>query len=453
MSLNQETAPQRPNRISGLKKLARRLGSNGRSVPAVSALAACIFIALFKASVNWPVIGGGMHLIVFWPPMLILIFLTSYRAIRKINAYVAEHITDHPIIKRIAAKPLASFLVAASLSVTLSCSMAVFTYTMSWSAFPIVVSGFLVVAGAIHALSFRGYLKSEVAEVSRGYIAVGAASLLMVIAYLLKTVLGDFVELDPMSPELIELVRETVNHPNYVFESVARTVVFLDMNVLSLGNVEGLTRSLVIMLLLLTTSAVPFVSLALFMRSLYEVVWHATTRPKRHAAAQDQTVPPVEPAEVAGEDLSDEAPAIPLEEVPPVITGINHITFSVKDLHASLAFYRDLLGMTLQVSWDAGAYLTAGDAWICLSLGHTSSADDYTHIAFSSREEGFDQLRGRLRAAGIQEWKVNTSEGDSLYVLDPDGHRLELHCGTLASRLADMRRSPYPGTLFAEESQ
>ncbi|MDY3198004.1 MAG: fosfomycin resistance glutathione transferase [Pseudomonadaceae bacterium] len=136
-----------------------------------------------------------------------------------------------------------------------------------------------------------------------------------------------------------------------------------------------------------------------------------------------------------------------------MITGINHITFSVKDLHASLAFYRDLLGMTLQVSWDAGAYLTAGDAWICLSLGHTSSADDYTHIAFSSREEGFDQLRGRLRAAGIQEWKVNTSEGDSLYVLDPDGHRLELHCGTLASRLADMRRSPYPGTLFAEESQ
>ena len=36
-------------------------------------------------------------------------------------------------------------------------------------------------------------------------------------------------------------------------------------------------------------------------------------------------------------------------------------------------------------------------------------------------------------------WKDNRSEGDSLYFLDPDGHRLELHAGSLASRLDHYR--------------
>lgn len=397
-----------------------------RSTAVISIMAACFFVALFKVSATWPVIGGSMHLILFWPPMLILIFLTSFRAVRKVNNYVAEHITDHPFIRRVAEKPIASFLVAASLSVTLSLSMAIFTYTMSWSAFPIVVGGFVVVAGLIHALSFRDYLKSAVAEVSRGYVAVGAASFLMILAYLVKSVLWDFPDLDPLSPELIELVRGAVEHPNYAFESVARTVVFLNVNVLSLGNIEGLTRSLVVMLLLLTTSAVPFVSLALFMRSLYEVIWNVTTHrdPTRRTDGQI-----------------------------PLITGINHVTFSVKELHSSIAFYRDVLGMTLHVIWDTGAYLTAGDTWICLSAGKPAPARDYTHVAFSVDSAGLAEMRTRLQDAGAEEWQTDTSEGESLYFLDPDGHRLELHCGTLASRLADLKKSPYKGLVYAEGLQ
>lgn len=131
-----------------------------------------------------------------------------------------------------------------------------------------------------------------------------------------------------------------------------------------------------------------------------------------------------------------------------MITGTNHITFSVADLNASIAFYRDLLGMKLHVFWDAGAYLTAGDTWICLSLGQPEPARDYTHVAFSVSEAGLLELREKVIEAGVVEWKQNTSEGGSVYLLDPDGHQLELHSGTLGTRLAELESMPYKGLVW-----
>lgn len=131
-----------------------------------------------------------------------------------------------------------------------------------------------------------------------------------------------------------------------------------------------------------------------------------------------------------------------------MITGTNHITFSVADLNASIAFYRDLLGMKLHVFWDAGAYLTAGDTWICLSLGQPEPARDYTHVAFSVSEAGLLELRAKVIEAGVVEWKQNTSEGGSVYLLDPDGHQLELHSGTLGTRLAELESMPYKGLVW-----
>jgi len=131
-----------------------------------------------------------------------------------------------------------------------------------------------------------------------------------------------------------------------------------------------------------------------------------------------------------------------------MITGTNHITFSVRELESSIQFYRDFLGMKLHVFWDTGAYLTAGDTWLCLSLGEPEPATDYTHVAFSVSERTISELRTKLGQAGIEEWKQNTSEGDSLYLFDPNGHRLELHCGTLATRLAELKKFPYKGVVW-----
>ena len=122
-----------------------------------------------------------------------------------------------------------------------------------------------------------------------------------------------------------------------------------------------------------------------------------------------------------------------------MISGINHLTLVTADLDRALAFYRDLLGCDVEYRWARGAYLRAGSLWLCLEhdpeLRLEASGDD-SHPAFDLTSGAFDALSARIREAGVSLWKQNSSEGPSLYILDPDGRKLELHVGTLDSRLA-----------------
>jgi catechol 2,3-dioxygenase-like lactoylglutathione lyase family enzyme len=135
-----------------------------------------------------------------------------------------------------------------------------------------------------------------------------------------------------------------------------------------------------------------------------------------------------------------------------MLTGLNHLTLSVHDLDRSVVFYRDTMGLRLHARWDRGAYLSAGDLWLCLSLdaGTAISANGYTHYAFSISQEDFPAFAASLRTAGVAEWQQNRSAGDSLYFLDPDGHQLEIHAGSLAQRLAACRAAPYQGMVFED---
>lgn len=126
----------------------------------------------------------------------------------------------------------------------------------------------------------------------------------------------------------------------------------------------------------------------------------------------------------------------------PSVSGLNHVTLAVSVLDRSIAFYRDLLGFTLRAHWRDGAYLEAGALWLCLSCDETGLTDphpDYTHLAFSVAAEDFAMLSAKVSGAASI-WKENRSEGDSLYFLDPDGHKLELHVGSLQSRLDQYRQ-------------
>lgn len=131
-----------------------------------------------------------------------------------------------------------------------------------------------------------------------------------------------------------------------------------------------------------------------------------------------------------------------------MLRGLNHITIAVSDLETSFIFYTRLLGFKPHVRWDSGAYLSLGDVWFCLSCDTAIPSQDYSHVSLDCAVDNFSSVVAQLRAVHVKEWKQNTSEGDSLYFLDPDGHKLEIHCGDLQSRLASLKQKPYKGLVW-----
>lgn len=119
-----------------------------------------------------------------------------------------------------------------------------------------------------------------------------------------------------------------------------------------------------------------------------------------------------------------------------MIAGMNHITLAVKNINQSFVFYSDIIGLKPLVKWDKGAYFLAGDFWFCLNVDDKRIVNVcYTHYAFSVSREQFNKLSQIIIRSGVEIFKDNTSPGESLYFLDPDGHKLELHVGNWQNRI------------------
>ncbi|PTK42695.1 metallothiol transferase FosB, partial [Staphylococcus saprophyticus] len=125
-----------------------------------------------------------------------------------------------------------------------------------------------------------------------------------------------------------------------------------------------------------------------------------------------------------------------------MIQSINHVTYSVSDIKASITFYKDILKANILVESDKTAYFTVGGLWLALNeekdIPRNEIAYSYTHMAFTIDESEFDEWY-----QWYKDNNVNILEGrnrdvrdkNSIYFTDPDVHKLELHTGTLQDRL------------------
>ena len=126
-----------------------------------------------------------------------------------------------------------------------------------------------------------------------------------------------------------------------------------------------------------------------------------------------------------------------------MISNINHITLAVKNIDRSFAFYSEVLGFTPLVKWDGGAYFLVGDFWFCLNVDKNREANNcYTHYAFTVALKDFELMSQRIIDFGAKVFKENSSPGSSLYFLDPDGHKLEIHVSNWHARILAKKNNP-----------
>ena len=129
-----------------------------------------------------------------------------------------------------------------------------------------------------------------------------------------------------------------------------------------------------------------------------------------------------------------------------MITGFAHVCFIVTDLDASIAFYRDKLGLTPAFDFrnDNGArfgiYLhVGGRSFIELFQGQVAepaAGQSFQHICLEV--DDIEATVADLRAKGVEVGAVSLGGDHSwqAWLSDPDGNRIELHAYTLESKQA-----------------
>lgn len=136
----------------------------------------------------------------------------------------------------------------------------------------------------------------------------------------------------------------------------------------------------------------------------------------------------------AGEEAASELPGM---------RGITHLSLSVRDLERSATFYREVLGLRVQVPpfERSGGYretilLLPNGIGLCLQEHALNDGSTFSesrtgldHVAFAVSERAdLDRWAARLDALGVAyDWQPEGGFGSMLVFRDPDHIQLELH--------------------------
>ncbi len=128
---------------------------------------------------------------------------------------------------------------------------------------------------------------------------------------------------------------------------------------------------------------------------------------------------------------------------PPGLRGITHLSLSVRDLERSAVFYREVLGLRVQVPpfERSGGYretilVLPNGIGLCLQEHAANDGSIFSesrtgldHVAFAVPERAdLDRWAARLDALGVPyDWQPERGFGSMLVFRDPDHIQLELH--------------------------
>lgn len=118
-----------------------------------------------------------------------------------------------------------------------------------------------------------------------------------------------------------------------------------------------------------------------------------------------------------------------------MLQGTDHVVFYVTDVERTIAWYRDLFGLTAEgvEPWRAGekrfASVRVTPSLIIDLMEAAPDGQGIDHIAFTTSAEDFDAFVANhpdLIEMGPAQLSGAQGIGDGLYIRDPDNHRIEL---------------------------
>jgi lactoylglutathione lyase len=112
------------------------------------------------------------------------------------------------------------------------------------------------------------------------------------------------------------------------------------------------------------------------------------------------------------------------------ITGIGHVILTVRDMDRALAFYRDAVGLDVQMASPEFAFLQAGSVLLTLRESPHApedGADAGVEIVFSVTDihEAYEALKAKGVSFLVQP-RVVTGSMWATDFRDPDGHLLSI---------------------------